>query len=88
MRKVNIAEAKARLPELVERAAAGEEIILARHGKPKARLVAFDAPLPAYVMGAGKGKWKGAEEFLERPLPEALIEAFYATQPKPVKGKK
>ena len=38
-RYVNIAEAKARLSELVEKAASGEEIVIARDHKPVARLV-------------------------------------------------
>ena len=38
-RYVNIAEAKARLSELVEKAASGEEILIARHHKPVAKLV-------------------------------------------------
>lgn len=38
LRQVNIAEAKAKLSELVEAASRGEEIVLARHGKPMARL--------------------------------------------------
>lgn len=40
-RQVNIAEAKAKLSELVEAASRGEEIVLARHGKPVARLSAM-----------------------------------------------
>ncbi|MHB1021756.1 MAG: type II toxin-antitoxin system Phd/YefM family antitoxin [Acidobacteriaceae bacterium] len=36
---VNIYDAKAKFSELVERAAAGEEIIIAKAGRPKARLV-------------------------------------------------
>jgi prevent-host-death family protein len=42
MKTVNIAQAKATLSALVDRAAAGEEIVLARSGKPVARIV----PLP------------------------------------------
>jgi prevent-host-death family protein len=38
VRQVNIAEAKAKLSELAEAASRGEEIVLARHGKPLARL--------------------------------------------------
>jgi prevent-host-death family protein len=72
---VNIADAKARLPELVERAANGEEIILARHGKPRARLVPL-APRKDYVYGAGKGKWKGSERVLDIALPADLLDAF------------
>ncbi|MDQ3556650.1 MAG: type II toxin-antitoxin system prevent-host-death family antitoxin, partial [Gemmatimonadota bacterium] len=36
---INLYEAKTHLSELVERAAAGEEIIIAKAGKPRARLV-------------------------------------------------
>src|SRR5206468_280366 len=73
---VNIAAAKARLPELVERASSGEEIILARNGKPKAKLVPI-IERKKYVYGAGKGKWKGAERVLDKPLPRDLLDAFY-----------
>jgi prevent-host-death family protein len=71
---VNIADAKARLPELVERAASGEEIVIARNGKPRARLV----PLPAAkrrVPGRGAGRWKIAGDFNE-PLPPDVLAAF------------
>ena len=39
MQQVQIAEAKAHLSALVERVEAGEEIIIARRGKPVARLI-------------------------------------------------
>lgn len=73
---INIAAAKARLPELVERAANGEEIILARNGKPKAKLVPI-AQRKSYVYGAGKGKWKGTERVLDKSLPDDILKAFY-----------
>ncbi len=79
---INIAEAKARLPELVERAWKGEEIILARNGKPKAKLAPI-ATRKKYVYGAGKGKWKGAETVLNQPLRADLLEAFYGNAPRP-----
>jgi prevent-host-death family protein len=47
---VDLSEAKTSLLQLVERAAAGEEIIIAKAGKPKAHLV----PLAAAGPGAGK----------------------------------
>ena len=75
---VNIASAKARLPELVERASNGEEIILARNGKPKAKLVPFVERKKRYVFGAGKGKWKGVSEVLDRPLPPDILNSFYS----------
>ena len=48
MKQVNLYEAKTHLSSLVEEAAAGEEVIIAKNGKPCARLVALvpepDAP--------------------------------------------
>jgi prevent-host-death family protein len=40
----DISEAKLNLSELVDRAAAGEEIVIAKAGKPKAKLVPYEAP--------------------------------------------
>ena len=53
-KSINLYEAKSHLSELVERAAGGEEIIIAKAGKPKARLVAIPAqkrPRLSTVMG-------------------------------------
>ena len=48
MKQVNLYEAKTQLSSLVEEAAAGEEVIIAKNGKPCARLVALAAePLEA-----------------------------------------
>jgi prevent-host-death family protein len=41
---VNLYEAKTNLSKLVDRAAAGEEIVIAKAGKPKARLVPYQPP--------------------------------------------
>jgi len=62
---VSIAEAKAKLSELVSRAEAGEEIVLTRHGKVAARIVppAVTEPLPR--IGALKGKIWIADDFDE-----------------------
>jgi prevent-host-death family protein len=46
MTQVNIADAKAQLSALVDRAAAGEEIVLAKAGKAVARLMPLAAPGP------------------------------------------
>lgn len=51
----NLYEAKNHLSKLVERAADGEEIIIAKSGKPKARLV----PLQAVREPRRPGAWKG-----------------------------
>jgi prevent-host-death family protein len=72
-RPVNIADAKARLPELVERAARGEEIVIARNGQPRARLVPL-APPRQRVPGHGAGQWEIAADFND-PLPADLQSA-------------
>jgi len=52
---VNLYDAKTNLSKLVERAAAGEEIIIAKAGKPKAKLVPYRPPAeprkPAHALG-------------------------------------
>ena len=71
---VNIYEAKTHLSELVERAEGGEEIIIARSGRPVARLV----PLRA-VRERKPGAWRGkvwiAPDF-DAPLSDELQRAF------------
>jgi prevent-host-death family protein len=63
--QINVAEAKAKLSELLDRALAGEEIVIARAGKPIARL------LPVRPREARKpGAWRGWEADLS---PENLL---------------
>ena len=78
-RPVNIADAKARLPELVDRAARGEEVVIARNGKPRARLVPLRAR-PRRVPGRGAGKWKVSGDFNE-PLPLDVLARFEGRRP-------
>jgi prevent-host-death family protein len=74
---VNIYEAKTQFSKLVDRAAAGEEIIIARHGKPIARIAPIvakadlDTPRP---LGIAKGQIWIAPDFDE--LPEDMQRAF------------
>jgi prevent-host-death family protein len=73
---VNVAEAKAHLPELIERAANGEVVILARAGKPRARLVPLEpAPETLRVPGKGKGRFRLKKGF-DEPLPDEVISVF------------
>jgi len=73
-KRYNIYEAKTNLSDLVERASKGEEIIIAKAGKPKARLV----PLAPNVKRK-PGGWKGliwiADDF-DAPLPDDILAAF------------
>ena len=70
-------EAKTKLSQLVERAEAGEDIVIARNGNPVARLVpvATTATL-ASVRGAWHGRVRIAEDFDE--LPDDIAKAFGA----------
>lgn len=75
---VNIADAKARLPELVDRAARGEEVVIARNGQPRARLMPL-RPRVRRRPGHGAGKWKIADDF-NAPLPADVLAHFLGRQ--------
>ncbi len=72
---VNLYDAKTNLSQLVERAAAGEEIIIAKAGRPLARLVPLKAPAEPRHPGALKGKIVIGPDF-DAPLPEDMAAAF------------
>jgi prevent-host-death family protein len=73
--QVNIYEAKTSLSELVERAAAGEEIIIAKAGKPRARLVAIEPVTAERRPGRARGRIRIGADF-DAPLPADIGEAF------------
>lgn len=76
MKQINVAQAKAQLPELIERAANGEVIVLARAGKPRAKLVALDAgDVRLRTPGKGKGRFRMKKDF-DAPLPADLLDLF------------
>jgi prevent-host-death family protein len=58
--KVNLADAKARLSELVERAAAGETVEILRRGKAVAQIIAVDRPKKAIALAALKAVTEGS----------------------------
>ena len=72
MSAINIHEAKARLSELLDRALAGEEVVIARAGKPLARLVPVDDIGPREP-GIARGRVTDA--FFE-PLPPDELDAW------------
>jgi len=71
---VNIHEAKTHFSRLVERAAAGEEIVISRAGVPMARLMPLATPSAPRRPGAWKGRVRVADDFDE--LPENVAAAF------------
>lgn len=77
MAQVGMHEAKTKLSQLVERAEAGEEIVIARNGTPVARLVPVaNTNALASVHGTLRGRVQIAEDFDE--LPEDIADAFGA----------
>jgi prevent-host-death family protein len=80
MHIANIGEAKAHLSDLIDQAAAGEEIIIARAGKPVVRLVAYQRPKPPKrTPGIWKGKVKMSRNFDK--LPASIAAAFRGERP-------
>ena len=69
MKTVNVHEAKTQLSRLLERAHAGEEIIIAKSGEPYARLVPLSRGKPKRQAGTLKGLVELSDAFFE-PLPE------------------
>ena len=73
--KVNVHEAKTHFSKLLERVARGEEIVIARAGKPVARLVPFKESVAKRIPGTAKGKIIIASDF-DAPLPDDLLKTF------------
>lgn len=81
METINLYEAKTKLSQLVERAAAGEEIIIAKAGRPLARLVplARRATPRKFGLLEGQGFWIGDD--FDDPLPDDMMAAFNGEMP-------
>ena len=75
MTKVNIHQAKTQFSRLVELAASGEEIIIAKSGQPVARLVPYQAKGVVSKPGAMRGKIRIKKNF-DEPLPKELVASF------------
>lgn len=76
METINIHAAKTQLSRLVDEAASGKEIIIARAGKPVARLVPLASPLKQRrVLGRLAGQLTVPSDF-DAPLPDDVLDAF------------
>ena len=75
MNQVNIHQAKTQLSRLVELAASGEEVIIAKAGKPVARLVPYAAKGKARRPGQLRGKIRIKRNF-DAPLPKEILASF------------
>lgn len=74
--EVNIHEAKTHLSKLLQQVALGEEVIIAKAGKPVARLVAIKDRKRKRPLGLAKGEIWVADDF-DSPLPPDIEESFY-----------
>ena len=72
---INIHAAKTQLSKLLDAAAAGEEVIIAKAGKPVAKLVSIAAAAPPRRLGALDGKIHVPDDF-DDPLPDEIIAEF------------
>jgi len=75
MKKVNLYAAKTNLSKLVEEVESGKEIIIARNGRPVARLAPIENAPKVRKLGTLKGKIKISEDF-DAPLPAEFSKAF------------
>ncbi|MGU3492838.1 type II toxin-antitoxin system Phd/YefM family antitoxin [Xanthobacteraceae bacterium A53D] len=77
MRTVNVHAAKTQFSRLIEAAEAGEEIVIARAGRPVARLVplATTQAAPSRTLGMLAGQVTLPADF-DAPLPDDLLDAF------------
>jgi len=72
---INVHAAKTQLSRLLDAAAAGEEVIIAKAGRPVARLVPIDVTLPPRRLGILDGKINVPDDF-DDPLPDEIIAEF------------
>jgi prevent-host-death family protein len=79
MATIGVYDARAELSRLIERALAGEDIVITRRGKPTVRLVPVEELRPRRKPGALKGLFEVTDAFFE-PLPDDIIDAFYESR--------
>jgi prevent-host-death family protein len=79
MKTVNLHAAKTHLSRLVDRALAGEEIVIAKAGKPMVRLVPVAQKGRRTGFGALKGRIRISRDF-DQPLPDEVLRGFGVTR--------
>jgi prevent-host-death family protein len=75
MEKINVHDAKTHFSRLLERAEKGEEFVIAKAGRPVARLGPLREKPKKRRLGALEGKIKVPDDF-DAPLPESVLRAF------------
>ncbi len=77
MVQVNVHEAKTHLSRLLGRVVAGEEVVIAKAGKPVARILPYEQPLQERTPGLDAGKVTIADNF-DAPLDDTILKDFGA----------
>jgi prevent-host-death family protein len=75
LRTVNVHEAKTHLSRLLDRVAAGEQIVIAKAGRPVAKLVSIGTAGGDRDLGRDRGLVWIADDF-DAPLPDDLVDGF------------
>jgi prevent-host-death family protein len=83
MAMVNTHEAKTHLSRLLERVAAGEEIVIGKAGKPVAKLVPYTEPKEPRKFGAWKGKVWLAPDWDSEETNREIEALFYGEDEEP-----
>lgn len=76
--EVNVHEAKTQFSKLLQRVMCGEEVVIAKAGRPVARLVPYATATAARVPGRYAGQMRIAADF-DAPLPEDVLGLFEGT---------
>jgi prevent-host-death family protein len=74
--EINIHEAKTNLSKLLQRVALGEEVIIAKAGKPVAKLVPIKSSRVGFKLGSAKGEFIVPDDFND-PLPKEIEDLFW-----------
>jgi len=74
--EVNIHEAKTHLSKLLQRVTLGEEVVIAKAGKPIAKLVPISTEKRRFTLGSAKGEFVVPDDFND-PLPKEIEDLFY-----------
>ncbi len=77
MTKVSVHEAKTHLSRLLQRVAAGEEIVITKSGRVVAKLAPVELPPQSRIPGQDVGKGFIASDF-DEPLPDDVLRDFHA----------
>jgi prevent-host-death family protein len=75
MQVVNVHAAKTQLSRLLDAVSAGQEVIIAKAGKPVARLVPYTQPKSRRQLGTLAGEFIVPDDF-DDPLPDAILAEF------------